>query len=67
MERELDMNSPEKAEDSRILGVNCNVDDYTAVTNTGLFIGNTNYSTTSAANVKNAAPACNRLEREVLT
>ena len=43
MERELDVNSPEKAEDSRVLGVDCNVDDHIAVTSTGRFIGNADY------------------------
>jgi putative transposase len=40
MERELDVASPEKAEDSRVLGVDCNVDDHIAVTSTGRFVGN---------------------------
>jgi len=43
MERELDVNSPEKAEDSNVLGVDCNVDDHIAVTSTGRFIGNADY------------------------
>jgi putative transposase len=43
MERELDVASPEKAEDSRVLGVDCNVDDHIAVTSTGKFIGNADY------------------------
>jgi putative transposase len=43
MERELDAASPEKAEDSRVLGVDCNVDDHIAVTSTGKFIGNADY------------------------
>ena len=43
MERELDASSPEKAEDSRVLGVDCNVDDHIAVTSTGKFIGNADY------------------------
>ena len=43
MERELDANSPEKAEDSRVLGVDCNVDDHIAVTSTGRFVGNADY------------------------
>src|SRR6056297_2384839 len=40
MERELDVDSPEKAEDSNVLGVDCNVNDHIAVTSTGRFIGN---------------------------
>ena len=40
MERKLDVNSPEKAEDSNVLGVDCNVNDHIAVTSTGRFIGN---------------------------
>jgi len=43
MEREIDASSPEKAEDSRVLGVDCNVDDHIAVTSTGNFIGNADY------------------------
>jgi putative transposase len=43
MERELDVSSPEKAEDSNVLGVDCNVDDHIAVTSTGRFIGNADY------------------------
>jgi len=43
MEREIDASSPEKAEDSRVLGVDCNVDDHIAVTSTGKFIGNADY------------------------
>jgi putative transposase len=43
MERELDVTSPEKAEDSRVLGVDCNVDDHIAVTSTGTFVGNAGY------------------------
>jgi IS605 OrfB family transposase len=43
MEWEPDVNSPEKAEDSRVLGVDCNVDDHTAVTSTGRFVGNADY------------------------
>ncbi|MBX0297244.1 RNA-guided endonuclease InsQ/TnpB family protein [Haloarcula nitratireducens] len=43
MERELDASSPEKAEDSNVLGVDCNVDDHIAVTSTGQFIGNADY------------------------
>ncbi|MBX0297062.1 RNA-guided endonuclease InsQ/TnpB family protein [Haloarcula nitratireducens] len=40
MERELAVTSPEKAEDSNVLGVDCNIDDHIAVTSTGRFIGN---------------------------
>ena len=43
MERGLDVSSPEKAEDSRVLGVDCNVDDHIAVTSTGRFVGNAEY------------------------
>jgi len=43
MERELDVSSPEKAEHSKVLGVDCNVDDHIAVTSTGCFIGNADY------------------------
>ncbi|ESS10373.1 MAG: transposase, IS605 OrfB family, central region [uncultured archaeon A07HR60] len=43
MEREIDASSPEKAEDSRVLGVDCNVDDHVAVTSTGAFVGNAGY------------------------
>ncbi|MEZ3170098.1 transposase [Halorubrum sp. RMP-47] len=43
MEREIDVDRPEKAEDSRVLGVDCNVDDHIAVTSTGKFIGNADY------------------------
>ena len=43
MEQEIDVSSPEKAEDSRVLGVDCNVDDHIAVTSTGEFIGNADY------------------------
>ena len=43
MERELDVDRPEKAEDSRVLGVDCNVDDHIAVTSTGAFVGNADY------------------------
>jgi len=43
MERELDMGSPEKAEHSNVLGVDCNVDDHIAVTSTGAFVGNADY------------------------
>ena len=40
MEMDVDASSPEKAEDSRVLGVDCNVDDHIAVTSTGRFVGN---------------------------
>ncbi len=43
MEREIDAGSPEKAVDSRVLGVDCNVDDHIAVTSTGRFVGNADY------------------------
>jgi IS605 OrfB family transposase len=43
MERELNVTSPEKAEDSKVLGVDCNVDDHIAVTSTGRFVGNADY------------------------
>ncbi|MFC4542790.1 RNA-guided endonuclease InsQ/TnpB family protein [Halosolutus amylolyticus] len=43
MERELDVASPEKAENSNVLGVDCNVNDHIAVTSTGKFIGNADY------------------------
>jgi transposase, IS605 OrfB family, central region len=43
METEIDVNSPEKAEDSNVLGVDCNVDDHIAATSTGRFIGNADY------------------------
>ncbi|MDS0477282.1 transposase [Natrinema sp. 1APR25-10V2] len=43
MERERAPDSPEKAEDSNVLGVDCNVDDHIAVTSTGEFIGNADY------------------------
>jgi len=43
MERNIEACSPEKAEDSRVLGVDCNVDDHIAVTSTGRFVGNADY------------------------
>ena len=43
MEKEIDVSSPEKATDSKVLGVDCNVDDHIAVTSTGRFIGNADY------------------------
>ena len=43
MKQELDVERPENAEDSNVLGVDCNVDDHIAVTSTGEFIGNADY------------------------
>jgi len=43
MERELDVARPEKAEHSKVLGVDCNVDDHIAVTSTGTFVGNADF------------------------
>jgi IS605 OrfB family transposase len=43
VERELNVARPEKAEDSRVLGVDCNVDDHIAVTSTARFVGNADY------------------------
>ena len=43
MERELDVVRPEKAEHSKVLGVDCNVDDHIAVTSTGRFVGNADF------------------------
>jgi len=43
MERERDVDSPEKADDSNVLGVDCNVDDHIAVTSTGRFTGNADF------------------------
>ncbi|ADB62024.1 transposase, IS605 OrfB family [Haloterrigena turkmenica DSM 5511] len=43
MKQEFDVESPEKAEDSKVLGVDCNVDDHIAVTSTGKFVGNADY------------------------
>lgn len=43
MERELDADSPGKADDSNVLGVDCNVNDHIAVTSTGRLIGNADY------------------------
>jgi len=40
MERTVDADRPEKAEDANVLGVDCNVDDHIAVTSTGRFVGN---------------------------
>ena len=43
MKREIDAGSPEKAEHSNVLGVDCNVDDHIAVTSTARFVGNADY------------------------
>jgi len=43
MEKSVDVDRPEKAEDSKVLGVDCNVDNHIAVTSTGEFIGNAGY------------------------
>lgn len=43
MKQELDVDRPGKAEDSNVLGVDCNVNDHIAVTSTGRFIGNADY------------------------
>jgi len=43
MERELKVDHPEKAEHSRVLGVDCNVDNHIAVTSTGTFVGNADF------------------------
>ena len=43
MQRTVDADSPEKAEDANVLGVDCNVDDQIAVTSTGRFVGNADY------------------------
>ena len=40
MKRELDVACPKKAEHSKVLGVDCNVNDHIAVTSTGTFVGN---------------------------
>jgi len=42
MKRTVATDSPEKAEDAKVLGVDCNVDDHIAVTSTGRFVGNAN-------------------------
>jgi len=42
MRRTVATDSPEKAEDAKVLGVDCNVDDHIAVTSTGRFVGNAN-------------------------
>jgi IS605 OrfB family transposase len=43
MERELDVGSHKKAEDSKVPGVSCKLNDHIAVTFTGEFIGNADY------------------------
>jgi putative transposase len=43
MEKSVEVDRPEKAEDSKVLGVDCNVDNHIAVTSTGEFIGNADY------------------------
>ncbi len=43
MKCELDVDRPEKAEHSNVLGVDCNVDDHVAVTATGTFVGNADF------------------------
>ena len=43
IETTVDADSPEKAEDAKVLGVDCNVDDHIAVTSTGRFVGNADY------------------------
>ncbi len=43
MKCELDVDRPEKAEHSKGLGVDCNVDDHVAVTSTGTFVGNADF------------------------
>jgi IS605 OrfB family transposase len=43
MKREIEADRPEKAEDLKVLGVDCNVKDHLAVTSTGRFIGNVDY------------------------
>jgi len=43
MKRMVAIDSPEKAEDAKVLGVDCNVDDHIAVTSTGRFVGNADY------------------------
>ena len=40
MEKQVDADSPEKAQNANVLGVDCNVDDHIAVTSTGQFVGN---------------------------
>ena len=43
METEVDVARPEKAEHSKVLGVDCNVDNHIAVISTGAFVGNADY------------------------
>jgi len=43
MKRTVATDSPEKAEDAKVLGVDCNVNDHIAVTSTGRFVGNADY------------------------
>jgi transposase len=43
IEREPDVASPEKAEHSRVLGVDSNVDDHIVVTSIKAFVGNADY------------------------
>ena len=43
MRRTVVTDSPEKAEDAKVLGVDCNVNDHIAVTSTGRFVGNADY------------------------
>ena len=40
MEKTGDVDSPEKAEDAKVLGVDCNVDDHIAVSSLGQFVWN---------------------------
>ena len=42
MKRTVATDTPEKAQNSKVLGVDCNVDDHIAVTSTGRFVGNAN-------------------------
>ena len=67
MERGLDVASPEKAEDSRVLGVDCNVEDHIVVTSTGRVVGNADYLNHKRREFKNGVPACNRPAREAPT
>ena len=53
MEREFDASGPERAEDLRVLGVDCNVDDHIAVTSTTQFIGNADYLNHQRREVEN--------------
>jgi putative transposase len=43
MKKDVERSGSEKAEDSNVLGVDCNVDDHIAVTSTAQFIGNADY------------------------